>query len=83
MVGLALNFDGSDDYVSLPSHDFINEANDFSYSVWIRPSIDITSGMAGGFETKEFQIISLHDGPYLYFALETGELKSDVKIVGD
>ena len=76
-VAGALSFDGLDDSVWIDHHDFINSTNDFTYTVWVNPGELITGGGAG-----KTMIVSLHDGPYLYFDRENGRLVSWVAISG-
>lgn len=72
-VGNALNFDGVDDYVRMPTT-FIQKLSEFSISMWINPTVNSTWARIFDFgqDTNNYMMMTVSNGSTLTFEIRTG-----------
>jgi hypothetical protein len=72
-VGNALNFDGVDDYVRLPTT-FIQKLSEFSISMWINPTANTTWARIFDFgqDTNNYMMMTVSNGTALTFEIRSG-----------
>lgn len=72
-VGNALNFDGIDDYVRLPTT-FIQKLSEFSISLWINPTTNTTWARIFDFgqDTNNYMMMTVSNGSAMTFEIRTG-----------
>ncbi len=71
-VGNALNFDGVDDYVRMPTT-FIQKLSEFSISMWINPTANTTWARIFDFgqDTNNYMMMTVSNGSGVTFEIKT------------